>query len=306
MNNIFDTDKRKEEESKEKSFGAKTVVNEAQDALIEKLTDGKLAPLEIRPILKSNPWHGKIGQESMTRPKGFHPLVDNETQRYSVALSDEKLKEYGDILNVDLHRNHTPGQPHPYWDSNRARIKLENNTMFFERNSIPGKIKVAILKASKYVANSEEQLEEGLYPDATHYIVNEEETGKVKAAKYNLIEEAIIKASTLSFDKKISLIMIINGKDFSKKTPETVKAEVAEMIMEDANTVLRFMSVDPLRLATEAMVEKAIFYSKLTKLKNGAIFYGDERLGFNVDEAVDFLIEDENQELRLRIRDLVS
>lgn len=262
--------------------------------------------LEVRPLPEGYKWHGKTGEDSITRPKGFHPLVDKETMTYSVDLSDKEIEEFSNIMKTDMSLQHTPGIPHPYWDGNRARVKLENNTMFFESNSMPGRIKCAILRGSKYVANSLEEWEEGLWDEATHYIVDEEAAGKIKAAKYDILEEVIIQASKLSVERKTQLIMILAEKDVSKLSDNMIKGTFSELIQQDAEKVLLYMQKKPIDIATEAMVEKGITIAKLSRHKNGSIFFGDERLGFNVAEAVEFLVDDENQELRLRIRDLVS
>lgn len=273
---------------------------------IEKVSRIKTEPLEVRPVPKNNPWHGKVGQESFTRPKGFKANVDKASMTYKVNLTHEQLKEMGEEMQLDLSLNHDPRVPHPFFDSNRGRIKLENHTMFFERQTTLGKLRVAIIQASEQVADSLEAFEKGLFPDATHYIVDNEAEAESKVASYEMKEEAIILASKVTYERKRQIVLILKGIDLAKKSDLLVKAKFSELIEEDAETVLRYLQKDPLRTDTEALVEKGILYSKLTKAAGGAVFHGDERLGFSVEAAVDFLILDENQELRIRLKEAIG
>ena len=90
--------------------------------------------VEVRPI-EAKKWHNKAGQESFTRPKKLHALVDPSTMKYATGLTEEDRKillKKG--VSYDLSDNYNSEAPHPFWDSNMAIVKLENNTMFFDRS----------------------------------------------------------------------------------------------------------------------------------------------------------------------------
>ncbi len=98
-------------------------------------------------------------------------------------MTDEELKSYGEKLGVNLDTTFKTDKPHDFYCSAQGRVKLENNTMIFNTDNVIDAIKVGIMKGSPFVANSLKEYEEGLYPEATHYIFSEEEEIAVKAKK---------------------------------------------------------------------------------------------------------------------------
>ena len=135
--------------------------------------------VEVRPI-ENKKWHNKTGQESFTRPKKIQALVDASTMKYATGLSEDDVKDLRSKgVNYDLSDHYNSETPHPFWDSNMAIVKLENNTMFYDMANALDVIKVKIMKASKYVANSMAEYEKGAWPEATHVNFDEAEQAQV-------------------------------------------------------------------------------------------------------------------------------
>ncbi|MDB4285902.1 hypothetical protein N9933_01210, partial [bacterium] len=166
-------------------------------------------------------------------------------------------------------------------------------------------IKVKVLKASKYVANSKKELEEGFYPDATHVIFDEAEEVKVRAAKVEIKKKAIIQSASLSKDKKIQIILILSGKNLKGKSDNFVEVELDKLTESKPTEVLRHLNFDAEDLTNHALVLEALQKSVFRK-KGHNILYIDSIIGTDILEVVDYLKKDENQSFRLNILGAVN
>src|SRR5690349_20055934 len=87
--------------------------------------------VEVRPI-ESKKWHGKKGKESFKQPMTIEVLYDPATGRLATGLTDEEAEKYSKLLGVDLSDNFNMLEPHPYWSTKAASIKLENHTVIYD------------------------------------------------------------------------------------------------------------------------------------------------------------------------------
>lgn len=260
--------------------------------------------VEVRPIERKK-WHGKKGQESFTRPIKLNVLVDTNTMRYATGLTEEEEEKYGKLLNADLSSHYNPEVPHPFWDSNMGIIKLKNSTMVFETDMPLDYVKVKNLKASKYVANSMKEYEEGMFPEATHVIFDEREEIEVQAAKIAMKDRAKSLVSELSKERKIQLIMLIEGKNLKNQSDSYVIVEMDKVLASSPKEVLRYLDMDKESMTTQALVEECLQKNVLQK-KGHKIFYSDSNLGTDVVDVADYLNDIENQDLKLRLMEQVK
>lgn len=261
--------------------------------------------VEVRPI-EVKKWHDKKGAESFTRPKKIQALVDPSTMKYATGLSKkdiEDLKKKG--VTYDLTDTYNSSEPHPFWDSNMAVVKLENSTMFFNVENPLDFIKIRVMKASKYVANSLAEYEEGLFPEATHVIFDEVEQAQVLASKVEIKNTAIIEASKLTLDRKIELILILGGKNMKNQSSDFVAVELDKIINKDAEEFLRILKMDKKQTASHALVLEALQKSVLRK-EGQRIFHMDSPLGIDEIEVAEYLSKEENQDIKLLILSKVN
>lgn len=276
--------------------------------------------IEVRPIVKKQ-WHGKTGKESFTRPKKLQALVDGRTRLYATGLDNEKRtykkhprtgkqlsKEdwmteqeyYAGLLKVDLSPHFTEGEAHPFWDSSTAVIKLENNTMIFDESIPLDYVKIKMLKASKYVANSMKEYDEGLYPEATHVITDEKEETQVKASKVAIKNKAVIEAYKLSKDRKIQLILILDHKNLKGRSDDSVEVALDKLISSKPKDVLRYIEQDAEDVAIHSLILEALQKSVLRKQGHKILFH-DSVIGSDIYDVIEYLKNNENQDLKLRI-----
>lgn len=262
--------------------------------------------IEVRPIDRKK-WHGKTGKDNFTRPKKVQALVDSETMKYATGLSEEDIKMLQDKHNIsyDLTSNFNPEKAHPFWDSSISVIKLENATMFFSTDKALDFIKIKMMKSSKYVANSMADYEAGLYPEATHVLIDETEEVELKATKIAIKKKAIVESTKISKDKKIQLIMIIGGKNVRGKSDGLVEVELDKLLEKNSKDVLRYIQMDDTEVSLHSMILECLQKSILRK-EGHKIFYHDSVLGGDVFDVIKYLKNDENQDLKLRLMSAVT
>lgn len=255
--------------------------------------------VEIRPIERET-WHGKKGSESFKRDITLQPLVDGNRRTYAVGLSQEELKGFEEKMGVNLSLQYNQEKNHEFWDSRQAVIKLKNRTEFYD-TTIPLKaLQVKMLKACPYVANSQREYEEGLWPEATHYIHNEAEEMEVIASKLALRNKAIRDVTSLTLDQKAQIVLLLSGKVVKGRSQDLIEVELNRIIEDKPKDVLYYIERDKEINSVEALVLEAINKSILIK-KGHRIMYFDADLGTSTEEVAKYLMDPANQELKIRI-----
>lgn len=258
--------------------------------------------VEVRPIKEKSKWHGKTGKESFARPHTIEALADAKNMQYNTGLSEDDIKELVAAgCKYDLSLGFVDGVPHPFWESKTASVKLINSTIFFEPDkNMLDFIKVKLCKASKYVANSQEEYDRGDFPFATHVIFDEAEQVKIKASATALKKKAIIECSKLSRERKIQLIMILAGKDVKQKSDDHIEVALDELIEESTEQIVEMINMDKEETEVHALVLECLMKTVLVK-RGHKIQYNGSTLGGDIMEVVHYLCEDEHNELRMRL-----
>lgn len=256
--------------------------------------------VEVRPIEKER-WHQKKGKEDFSRPKVIRALVDASTNLYCTGLTDkdiEKLKEMG--VKYDLTPFFSQSEAHPFWDSEIASVKLPNYPVFFDTDNPLDYIRVKILKASPFVANSIREFDEGLYPRALFVIIDEAEEVEAKASKIAMKNKAFMEVAQLSKERKIQLILILKGKNLKGKSDDFVDVEMDNLLEKEAQSLLSLLEKDKEDVALRALVVEALQKNVLQK-KGAKYYYFDAMLGSDIEDVIKYFKDVENQELKLRI-----
>lgn len=283
--------------------------------------------VQVKPIHKKN-WHEKVGSESFTRKKHLQALLNPRTMTYATGLNytdksyedpdnpENKITEaayYEKILKADLSNQFSLETPHPYWDTKAAVVVLENRTQFFDKANPIDYIKLSIMKDSKYVANSMKEVEQGLFPEATHVIVDETEEVEILASKVAMKNQATIAVSKLNTGQKVALILVLTAenesflkaKNMKGKSDNFIEVELDKIISKKSEQVLRYLKMDKKEIANQALVLEALQKNVLHK-QGHRIMYHESLIGQDLLEAVSYLEKPENQELKLRITDQIN
>jgi len=263
--------------------------------------------IEIRPI-EVKKWHEKTKDESFTRPKKIQALVDSNTMKYSTGLTSEEIQELTSgerAVNYNLSDHFDMRVPHPFWDGPMGVIKLENNTMFFDISQPLKYIHYKVMKASKYVANSPSEYEDGLWPEATHVIWDESEQVEMKASKIELKNQAIVELSKIDDQRKKELILVLRGKNVMGNSAAFLVPILDEIVTNSAKELLEVLTMDKKELKTRAIVIASLDRGILRK-DGHKIFYMDSPLGEDESAVVKYLMEDANQDFKMTIIDKLN
>lgn len=255
--------------------------------------------VEVRP-LPIKRWHGKDEKESFTQPKTIEALYDSNTGKYATGLTEKEAEEYSKKLGVDLSDIFIPETPHSFWSSKAAQIKLENNTMLFNTEKPADFVKVKLMKASKFIANSMKDWEDNKFPHATHVIFDEEEEVTEKASKIQLKNNASQLAFEMSGDEKINIIQILSNKSLRGRSNNFIDVEIDALINEQASDFIRFAKMDKQEVYVRASILECIHRNILTK-EGAAIYYMGELVGLDFENAVEWFVNPQNSKMKVSI-----
>lgn len=254
-------------------------------------------------------WHNKVGNEAFGQARVLEALYDPNTGHYATGLEDleeDKIKELSNKLGgVRLDNIFSTDEPHPFWTSKVAWVKLPNATIVFNTEKPIDFIKVKLLKASKYVANSLKQFEDGNYPDATHYIEDEEEEMAIKASKGQKLQRASEMLLKMSADDKINIIQIVLNKNLKGKSNNFIDAEIYSILNENIDDFFRCVELGKEKLYTKARVKELLQKNILTKQGTGIYYMGDV-IGTDEDDAIRWFNDPNNTNIKIAILDKLN
>lgn len=260
--------------------------------------------VEVRP-LDIPKWHKKKGKEAFQQPHAIEALYDSQIGGYATGLTEEEVEKYQKKLGVDLSNVYDQEKPHPFWSSKMGNIKLENRTMIFETEKALDFVRVKVMKASKFVANSMKEWEDGDYPEATHVITDEEETIKARATKLQKKNKAFKVAMKLSKDDQVNLIQVISDKSCRGRSQDFIDLEIDDLINEKLEEFLKYAEMDKKTLYLRAAILEAIHRNILTK-EGTSILYLSDKLGFDFEDTVNWFANPQNQQMKVAILDKLN
>ena len=255
--------------------------------------------VEVRP-LPTKKWHGKTGKESFSQPVVIEVLYDHNTGSYATGLTEEETQLYQKKLGVDLSSNFNPNEAHAFWGTKAAQIKLENHTMVFDTDKPAEFVKIKNLKASKFVANSIKEWEEGKFPDATHVIFDENEEIQLKAAKVQRTQKANIIAHKMSSDQKAQMVQILSSKTVKNRSADFLDVEIDNIIREKPEEFLKYSSMDKDEVYVRASILECLDKHILTK-ESGSIYYMGELIAIDYEAAVEWFKNPDNSKIKVSI-----
>lgn len=260
--------------------------------------------VEIRPLPQTK-WHGKKNKESFAQPKDIEVLYDNKLGAYATGLTPEEAEKYGKIMGVDLSSNFNPNEPHPYWSSKAATIRLPNHTLIMDTDKPIEFVKVKNCKASKKVANSMREWQEGKWPDATHVIFDETEEVNLKATKIALKNECVMMLAKMSDEDKANMVQILSEKTVRGRSTDFINVEVDDLIENKASEFLKYAKMGREEVFVRAAVLECIYKNILTK-EGSAVFYMGEQIGFSTEEAIQWFKSPQNSKMKVAILDKLT
>jgi len=264
--------------------------------------------VEIRPIEKKNTWHNVKGAEAenFIQDKVIEALINPETGLYETGLTEEETEKYSKKLNVNLDpKMSLDNKPHPFYGSKQGWLRLPYKTIVFDDTKPLDFIKIKLAKASKFVANSVKEYEDGLYPEANHVIYSEEEDIQAKASKIQKKNKATKIAMNLTKSDKVNIIQVMKNKDVKDRSQDFIDVIIDDIINEEQDVFIKYANMDKAEVYTRARIMEAISKNVLTK-EGTSIYYMGDLLGIDIDEAVKYFMDPNNQKQKILILEKIN
>lgn len=261
--------------------------------------------VEVR-LIERERWHGLKGKDTITRPVTIEALLSNLTGKLATGLSPEDQKRLEEITGLGLSPDYIPGKPHPFYSSKAGEVKLEPGTNVFDTSKPFDEIKVKLLKASDFVANSQKEYDEGKFPLAQFVIYDEREELELKASKTALKRQFVLETDKLTPERKAEIVQIALGINVRNQSDNYLNLRLEEAVDKvGLETLLNIIKRDKARTTVHALVLEALLKNVLRK-EGSAYYYMDDQLGFDLESTIDYLQDKKNQALKAQIIEKIN
>lgn len=259
-----------------------------------------MAEIIVKPIDKKS---GRLGLEKykLNRFPGtkfmIEALVNERTGLRDTGLSKEDEVRLGNELGEDL------SPKSEFWDTQAGKVALEDKEHKFSTENPKDQLFISLLKANKYVANSEQEFREGKYPDAKYIIYNQESEAKAKLGRIETKRRAYAKLDKMKPELKKWLATVIVNKSFENLNQDTIDVTLGEYIESGDKYVNSFLDIAAIpveRIESLYLIKLGVMKNVLRK--SGTLFMrGDKEIGFNEESAIDWMCSPVNQDQKLQI-----
>ena len=250
----------------------------------------------VKPIVRER-WHGlhNIGRSKFEGTADvIQVLHDSKTGKLATGLDTDDEARLASSLGQDL----TNIPNNEFWHT--FKVKLEDKTMIFDMNVPMHELQLKVLKASKFCANSQKELDRGDWPYAKYVIYDETVEVEKQAAAVQVKAQAVAVFSDLSPQRKIDILKIF-GRSVDNNSDNFVYAKLYEIVENDTKEFIRVASMKPAEIKVRSMVfdlEK----TGILRRKGTAYLYNDQQIGFDYDNTVEHLLDPKQQELLIKLK----
>lgn len=250
----------------------------------------------VKPIVRER-WHGlhNIGRSKFEGTADvIQVLHDSKTGKLATGLDTDDEARLASSLGQDL--TNTP--TNEFWHT--FKVKLEDKTMIFDMNVPMHELQLKVLKASKFCANSQKELDRGDWPYAKYVIYDETVEVEKQAAAVQVKAQAVAIFSELSPQRKIDILKIF-GRSVDNNSDNFVYAKLYEIVENETKEFIRVASMKPAEIKVRSMVfdlEK----TGILRRKGTAYLYNDQQIGFDYDNTVEHLLDPKQQELLIKLK----
>ena len=162
-------------------------------------------------------------------------------------------------------------------------------------------LQINVLKASKWVANSQKELDEGKWPNAKYVIYDEKGEIQKEAVQAEVKAKANKLFSELSPAKRLSLLKVF-GKASDNVSDDFSYAKLYEIVEKEPVRFIEVASMKPAEINVKALIVD-LTNKGILRTKGAAYLYNDQQIGFDYDNTVEYLLNPKNQELLVKLTD---
>ncbi len=235
---------------------------------------------------KKDPWSGVTKYKNCFDFIG--PLLTRSGNAHT-GLSDE------DASRLEKELNFNPGTLAPYskyWST--FAVKITNNELILDTDRAWDELQYLYLRNHKKVANGVNDNK----PSADYILINKEyeaqESNKASRKKRDAIKEF----DKMSIEDMRKCLRIFGLKSESMSN-DLIESRLYQIVESDPD---KFMSrwVNNTKKNTEFIIENAISKNVIRRVKN-MYYYGTDVIGNSMDDAISYLDDKKNSDLKLSI-----
>ena len=256
-----------------------------------------MANIFLKPIMTEK-WHGlhKVGRTRFQDTQDvIQVLYDRKQGALATGLDNDTETRLSSALGVSLANN----SANEFWHD--FKIKLHDQTMIFNTSNPIEELQVYVLKASKFIANSQKELDAGQWPNARYVIYDEQTEMEKQAAEVQTKAKAIDIFNNLSPEKKLDMLKLY-GKAIENSSSDFVYTKLYEIVENDPIDFIMQANKSPEEIKVKALIfdlEKI----GILRRKGTAYLYNDQQVGFDYSDTVSYLLNPSNQELLVKLKD---
>ena len=256
-----------------------------------------MANIFLKPIMTEK-WHGlhKVGRTRFQDTQDvIQVLFDSKSGALATGLDNDTEARLSSSLGVSLANN----SANEFWHD--FKIKLKDQTMIFNTDNPIEELQVYVMKASKFIANSQKELDAGKWPSAKYVIYDEQTELEKQASEVQTKAKAIDIFNNLSPEKKLDMLKLY-GKATENSSNDFVYTKLYEIVENDPIDFIAQANKSPEEIKIKALIfdlEKI----GILRRKGTAYLYNDQQVGFDYDDTVSYLLNPGNQELLVKLKD---
>ena len=208
-----------------------------------------MANIFLKPIMTEK-WHGlhKVGRTKFQDTQDvIQVLFDRKQGALATGLDNDTEARLSSSLGVSLANNST----NEFWHD--FKIKLKDQTMIFDTSKPMEELQVFVLKASKFIANSQKELEQGLWPSAKYVIYDEQTEIEKQAAEVQTKAKAIDIFNNLSPEKKLDILKLY-GKAVENSSNDFVYTKLYEIVEDNPIDFITQATKSPEEIKVKALI----------------------------------------------------
>jgi len=213
---------------------------------------------------------------------------------YITGLTLEEEKEVEKELRLkegELNKNSD------FWKN--YAVHIFDKEMLLDLDIAKDKLDYYLLRASKKVANSIKEYNEGLWPKAIYVMHDFEEEAKTENIAIQVRKKAWKKFATMSAEEMKQVLKLM-GKKADNLSNEVVENTLNKIIETDPEEFNRIVGIDNFK--TRLLVEDLLHSNYLRKM-GSKYLYADDVIGYNLDEAISYLNDPKNQEILITLQE---
>lgn len=252
----------------------------------------------VKPIEK-NRWHGLNGDKYLKRPIIIEALK-NKNGSYETGLSEKDEEELQPFFPYSLKKVFKENDENSIWLRPEGRFEMRYKTHILDLEKPIDRLRYGLIKASPFVANTQNEYDEGKYPLAEFIISDSREEAEALAKRNEIKEKVFVALTKMDHQRKVEFCMILGNENVKKMSEVEVSNRVHKLLEEKGykkayDIVCKTKEENTL---TALVIEAE--QKKILSKKGEVYYFFDDELG-NIDNAVAFLKEVKNSGIKAQI-----